>query len=293
MEILKNHTGEVKFVVPPDLAIATFKVFRGTQQIGNSQQATVAGGMASVSVPWAATTEDGVVDIELRFNYQGDTYYQRSQVTVATPYLPLYEVKKIIDTTDDEEAARVEAAARHIINSHTGQNFGKFIGKISVSGSGEANLRLPRRLITFNSINGSTYWGEMLALRGSGWYLQFKRIGIPSVRSDFDGWHYERNSGVITAPPVDGWGGFVKHAEFEIDGVWGWEEVPVAVSEAARLLVSDYACEDALYRDRFLTSMTAADWRIQFHEGAFSNTGNVRANQLLAEFVLRRGWVVV
>ena len=65
------------------------------------------------------------------------------------------------------------------------------------------------------------------------------------------------------------------------------------VKEAAKLLVNDYACAEQTYRDRYLTSMTAADWRIQFHSGAFLKTGNVRADQLLRDFVLKGGWAVI
>jgi hypothetical protein len=39
--------------------------------------------------------------------------------------------------------------------------------------------------------------------------------------------------------------------------------------------------------------MTAADWRIQFYSGAYLRTGNVRADQLLADYVVTRGWGVI
>lgn len=292
MEILNRHEGQIRFVVPSDSTSATYKIYRGTVQIGTEATATVLDGVATVAVPYAATREDGELRIELTFTSGADSYTDSKYVEVTTPCLDIHEVKNILETTDTEEAIRVEAAARHIINAHTGQSFGKYTGTFSVTGSGDSNLRMPRRLISLTSINGGTYWNDLLALRGGGWFLQSKHIYAPSIRADFDGWHYSNQSPIV-APPSRVLSTFIKHQEYEIDGVWGWESVPEPVREAARLLINDYACADSLYRDRFLTSMTAADWRIQFHDGAFSNTGNVRANQLLAEFVLRRGWVVI
>jgi len=89
------------------------------------------------------------------------------------------------------------------------------------------------------------------------------------------------------------WQEFKEGVIYPISGVWGYEAVPESVKEAARLLVNDYACADSQYRDRYLTSMTAADWRIQFNSGAFVRTGNVRADQLLSEYVTTRGWGVI
>jgi hypothetical protein len=254
------------------------------------------------SLPFALTQSDAEYEIEWRFTYveNGSTYEFKDtrEVDIVTPILPLPEVMRVLgEDFDEQEAADVERAVRYIIQAHTGQFFGKYVGKKYISGSGEPYLRLPMRLISMNKVNGNTYWNENLALRGSGWYLQSKSYGVPTIRADFDGWHENpwgySNRSPIVAPYTKAVFNFIKHAEYEIDGVWGWKSVPQPVQEAARLLINDYACADSLYRDRFLTSMTAADWRIQFHEGAFSNTGNVRANQLLSEFVLRRGWVVV
>lgn len=259
-------------------------------------------GRLSIVIPFSLVQSDKELEIRWLFNYVEDNqvyeYNNITHVSVVTPILPLREVKNILgEEFDDEQAAAVEASVRYIIQAHTGQFFGKFIGKKNVTGSGEPYLRLPMRLIGLTSVNGNTYWNDGLALRGQGWFLQSKSVGVPTVRADYYGWHESAwgysNRAPIVAPYSKSVINFIEHAEYEIDGVWGWNSVPAPVQEAARLLINDYACSDSMYRDRFLTSMTAADWRIQFHEGAFSNTGNVRANQLLAEFVLRRGWVVI
>jgi len=263
---------------------------------------TVEGGRYAITIPFSLVQHDRNLQVRWKFNYieDGQTYEydDLSEVNIITPILPLREVKTILgEEFSDEEAADVERAVRYIIQAHTGQFFGKFVGKKAITGNGEPYLRLPMRLIGLNTVNGNTYWNDALALRGSGWYLQAKSHGVPTIRADFDGWHEDpwgySNKAPIVAPYSKVLFNFIKNAEYVIDGTWGWNSVPAAVQEAARLLINDYACSDSQYRDRFLTSMTAADWRIQFHEGAFSNTGNVRANQLLAEYVLSRGWVVV
>src|SRR6478609_4235924 len=73
---------------------------------------------------------------------------------------------------------------------------------------------------------------------------------------------------------------------FDITGDWGYKTVPAPVKEAARLLINDYACQEAIYRDRYLESIKAADWRLQFSSRAWEATGNARADQLLSEYVI-------
>ena len=256
-------------------------------------------GRYSINLPFKLVQTDRQLQVHWLFKYTEDgsveEYSQYQEVNIVTPILPLSEVKQIIEDTDDERAMVVEKAVRYIIQAHTGQFFGKFIGKRRVSGSGENNLRLPSRLISLTSINDGLYLNQLLSIRGNGWYLVGKQRGVPTIRGDAYGWHENpyTTDVPIYAPGRGSRTLFLEHCEYAIDGTWGWNSVPAAVQEAAKLLINDYACGDSNYRDRFLTSMTAADWRIQFHEGAFSNTGNVRANQLLSEFVLRRGWVVI
>lgn len=254
------------------------------------------------TVPFSLTRTDADYEVHWRFEYLEDAqpyeYNEFVPLSVVTPILPFSEITRILgDEFDDDEAAQVEQAVRYVIQAHTGQFFGKYVGKISVTGSGEPFLRLPRKLISFSSLNGNTHYTSTLALRGSGWYLKSKTIAAPPpVRADWNGWNeataYSGHSPII-APYSKATINFNSDVEYEIDGIWGWNSVPAGVQEAAKLLVNDYACSDSQYRDRFLSSITAADWRLQFHDGAFSNTGNARANQLLAEYILQRGWTVV
>jgi hypothetical protein len=302
MELYTNSTDRTVYLDIPVVAnqgTMEVTVYDGDTLAHTAATVTYADGRYSLVLPFKLVQTDKVLRVHWKFTYteNGDNeeYNEYQEVTISTPILPLTKIKEIIEDTDDERAATVEKAVRYIIQAHTGQFFGKFIGTRRVSGSGENNLRLPSRLLSLASINGGLFYNQLLSIRGNGWYLVGKQRGVPSIRADAYGWHENPYTSEVPiyAPSRGARTLFMEHCEYEIDGTWGWNSVPIAVQEAAKLLINDYACGDSNYRDRFLTSMTAADWRIQFHEGAFSNTGNVRANQLLSEFVLRRGWVVI
>lgn len=307
MEIYTNSSERTAYLdvpVNPTGSAIEVTVLDGSVVVHTPSTVSFEDGRLSFVLPFAFTQSDKKYVIRWKFPYTEDgqnyEYDNTNELDVVTPILPINDIKYILNEEGEDEytlpeMAIVEKAVRYIVQAHTGQSFGKFIGKKSVTGSGDNFLRLPMKLISLASINDSPYWNEALAVRGSGWYLQSKTFGVPPIRADFDGWHEDPYSGSvpIVAPRHRALFSFADNHEYIIDGIWGWNSVPAAVKEAARLLINDYACGDNNYRDRFLTSMTAADWRIQFHDGAFSNTGNVRANQLLSEFVLRRGWVVI
>lgn len=297
-----NRTVSLDVPVVPVPGTLEVNIYKAGVLVHTVSTVTVAPEGLTFTLPFSLVLNDQSLEVYWNFSYveDGQTYEYTTieTVDVVTPILSFKEIRKIVgEEYSDEEVYAVERAVRYIVQAHTGQFFGKFVGSKSITGSGEPFLRLPMRLISLNTVNGNTYWNGSLALRGGGWYLKSKTHGIPTIRADLDGWHEDpwgySNKAPIVAPYSRTVFNFLENAEYVIDGTWGWNSVPAAVQEAARLLINDYACADSQYRDRFLTSMTAADWRIQFHEGAFSNTGNVRANQLLAEFVLRRGWVVV
>lgn len=295
MEILTFTVPTVRFDYPDTTTTGITATYSLNGGPDTGVAITTHSGYATASLPYQ--TSDGQLTVTWSFLIPSSGAYTRTMYyDVVTPLLDYSDVKEIIGTDKtDAEAYAAEASARYIIQAHTGQSFGKYVGPIEVTGSGENWLRLPRRLITLDSINDDTVSVNWVTLRGDGWFLDSKLIGAPTIRADFDGWHQVPDSGVITAPPR--WAraliGFPATFEFKINGTWGWNSVPAPVVRAAKLLINDYACGDSIYRDRYIDAISGPDWRIEFNDGAFTSTGNVQADQLLGDYKLRRGWMVI
>lgn len=253
----------------------------------------------------AHTKDDGPLTVTWEFSLDGIEVDKVNHFEVVTPYLTIGEVKKIYPEATNEEAIEVEAAVRHVINAHVGYDFGYFVGTKVVEGHGESALRLPSRLIELTGFStlSSNLDVRSAIITSDGWYLKKSwSYETTPIESDSIYWGYtdvdnpspgepgyeKPNHGyIITAP---GQGGVATSWRddypFNITGRWGYESVPQPVKEAARLLVNDYACQEIAYRDRYLESIKAADWRLQFSSRAWESTGNVRADQLLSEYVL-------
>lgn len=258
----------------------------------------------SVIIPLRFVQHDSTLKVAWEIVYNEDSWFhtinKTTTVDVITPILTKEEIRDIDAYVfrEDSEVFKIEKAVRHIIQAYTGQSFGYYVGTEHVRGSGGSALFLPRKLVRLEGINDSTYVSgysvdpEGYVLRKNGWEGPYGTFDVPPVKADFYGLHMHVG-GAIHDPNGVRFQQWNTASTYSITGHWGYEEIPAQVKEAAKLLVNDYACADAQYRDRYLTSMTAADWRIQFHSGAFLRTGNVRADQLLSEYVVTRGWGVI
>lgn len=275
-----------------------------------------------VVLTMADTNNEGDIEVHWNFELDGVEVEKADYFSVVTPYLTISEVKKIWPEATDEQAREVEAAVRHIINAHTGQSFGYGTKTLTVEGHGDNALRLPERCIEvtgFGTLN-ATLDPKAVIVVSDGWYLKKAwaaeigpltsdstywgdyRDGVfdRNIYSDPDGDGEpplfgplaERPGGIIVAPGTGRATAWRNDYPFTITGKFGYKTVPAPVKEAAKLLVNDYACSEALYRDRYLESIKAADWRLQFSSRAWEYTGNVRADQLLSEYVLL-DWAVI
>lgn len=329
MELLRGTAPKVTFYGPtPDTSIdtVTYSV-NGVVPIV-ATEAPVEGDTSAweIQLPYLGADTN---DVEVVWNFTIDsvpdeTLEETFSYEVVTPYLTVREVKAIFPEASDEEARDVEAAVRHIINAHTGQSFGFDRSKtITVEGHAGGALRLPERLVELEGISTLTSVLNPAAaiIVSDGWYLKkgwadalsaiestsqywgdyTNTLFDNNIYSDPDGDGRPpivgplgvRPGGVINAPGSSGGSTPWKNDyPFQITGNWGYKTIPAPVKEAAKLLVNDYACSEQLYRDRYLESIKAADWRMQFSSQAWDHTGNVRADQLLSEYVIL-DWAVI
>lgn len=293
MELSVRTVPTVTFYLPTD----DTTVSGATYSFNNSDPVSL-----SVSAPTdnAVTARlpyqelEGVATVVWSFTVPGSgAHTDTVDYDVVTPLLTIQEVKEIVPEFSDWQATRTEASVRYLIQSVTGSTFGKYEAIYNVHGDADHSLELPYHLLTLNGVNGVDSGLDLIfEITGGGWSLGYYPFGVPPVKADFDGLHYT-TGGVITNPWSVDLANFNKNMIYQIDGLWGYARVPEEIKEAARILVNDLSCADSEYRDRFLTSMTAADWRIQFNDRAFDGTGNARADKLIEPFIMGHRWVAI
>lgn len=296
MELLRGTAPKVNFYGPtPNTAITTvtYSVNGVGPIVGTFTPVASDSSAWELQLPYLGSDTN---DVEVVWNFTiaglPDFFDETFSYSVVTPYLTVREVKTIFPEASNEEAMEVEAVVRHVINAHTGQSFGFDRSKtLTVEGHGEGALRLPERLVQLEGVSTLTDILNPLSaiITSDGWYLKKRWTDVVSTRTTDNTYFAEdpRPGGIIYAPSLDGKAGqWREDYPFNITGDWGYKVMPTAVKEAARLLVNDYACSEVAYRDRYLESIKAADWRLQFSTRAWEYTGNVRADQLLSEYVI-------
>ncbi|ASR77317.1 hypothetical protein FDI36_gp206 [Streptomyces phage NootNoot] len=284
MEIYRDTTSTVT-LEHPVTGTLTADVMRGDAVISADQPVTSSGGIHTTTIDWSLTEYDGT----LKVVWKKTGFSRSTYVEVVTPIIPLFQLEALLEDVSQQDRYDAEAVARRIIEVYTGQSFGKFRGTKDVAGNDSSRLALPMPLISFTDMTDSTLSYDPSAFRitGEGWFLgqapgawwTIKQAPPEEVLDEF-------HSGVIYAPGVIKKRDFSYTAVYTITGDWGYESVPYPVVQAAKLLISDYACQDASYRDKYLESMKAADWRIQFTQAAYDGTGNLKADQLLEPYKL-------
>lgn len=251
----------------------------------------ITGNVYELALTYNETQFDGRLNIEWT---GADTFKRTTSVDVVTPLVPLSELRTAFTDTNwtDSELMELEGAVRTFVESYTRQSFGYEVTTVSVTGSGEKKLALPKRLISIESITSAV--PGFFTLSNDGWSLIWRGNNYLTIKEmppdEFvDNTVYV--SGVIYVPDSY-WTKFRRGERYDITGEWGYYTVPDDVREAAKILAADLASGDSLYRDRYLDQMKSGDWMLMFNKGAFRGTGNVRADHLLESY-RREGMVII
>lgn len=293
MEIYTHATDAVSFIEVPADVIATnpnveiLALENGVPVYNFPAPTIVAEGPGQrsgyqVNIPWylTSTGRDLIIDWTVEWVEFGvpRLYRDRQFVQIITPILDLKEISRVSGWTEDQDLRDLERRVRYAIQSYTGQNFGAFRANMDLIGNGDSRLPLPAPLLGVYSAN---FRIENISIRNDGWVLQAPTsAGLavgPRSLSDNDTAYY--TGAPIVINPRDA---KFRHGEpYSIFGLWGYHDVPNDVRQAARLLAVDYACDESLWRDRYIDSVRAGNWRFEVSERTFDGTGNVLADQIL------------
>lgn len=291
MEIYRNELADVVLRVPVTATQGTFDVeaYDGSTLLHTFSTVSATTGGYKVTLPFSLVNKDSEFVVKWRFNYNESgavkQYAQDTPVRVVTPYATLEEITEVVPDISSyatpAEITRVERRIRGVIETYTGQRFGRFVGKRQIVGAGESQLKLPERLVSITDIDGSNVLQgvnapDFYSVRGDGWYLG---VSEPTPEGDYV---FEN----VIRDPDSMWnrGGFRDNVVYTVDGVWGYDEIPTNVKEAAIILIEDALCPQSVYRDRYLKAISGDGWRYEFVGAAYSGTGSVIADQLLEEY---------
>jgi|ERR1051326_2493561 hypothetical protein len=293
MEIYRNTLADVVIKVPVQAINGTFDVaaYDGETLLYTFPTVTAISGGYKVTLPFSLVDNDGSFTVKWKFDYtEGSatkTYQYSTTVSVVTPYATLDEIREATgmstNEVSDAELVRLERRIRGVIDNYTGQSFGRYNGTKQVIGSGDFELKVQDRLVRLDNITGANImYSEpnvaspgLYTVRGDGWYVGFSN---PTPSGDYV---FEN---VIRDPDSVYKRGFRDDYVYSITGVWGWEDVPAEVKEAALLLCEDELCPQSEYRDRYLKSISGDGWRYEYVPNAYYGTGSVIADQILAPF---------
>lgn len=162
---------------------------------------------------------------------------------------------------EDYFVARERQIANQI-NTICGQSFGSYIDKsITLDGSGRKAQPLGMRLERFSQVSLKDDWSDISTL----------------VEFDPQSKYYLR----FTTGAK--WG---DKSEFVVVGDWGWDAVPVNITEAASLLVADSFNDDLQFVRHGGLESYMDTHRLRFDSTILGGTGNIDADVLLMDYTL-------
>jgi len=234
---------------------------------------------------------------EIDGNEGSHTYF----TDVVTPYANLSDVWEDLNLGTDpsdpnyktyHEIQMAEKYARKLIEIYTAQFFYLYDESQIVYGSGSDILPLPFKInsihelyendvLLVDNINSINNWIYNPIVSESG-------FGIRVNRQDLvDDIIYTSNG--LIPPSINGngsGGAFKKDYRYAVQGRFGYSSVPDNVEEACIILIQQFFEKDSAWRNKYVKSISAFDWKFDYMEDAHRGTGNLYADQLLQPYVI-------
>lgn len=247
-------------------------------------------------IPLSATTAEGQFTILWSAVVGSEAVSRTDYYDIVTPYATPEQIVDrygwSLDPTSSKYRSRAELeaaerVARYVIDTFTQVAFGGSTRTVTLYGTNTDVLSVGERIsaVTQLAENGTIVWKSDGSVTDFGYDIEptetFQAVRIVST-SDIA--EYENRL-------IDPGGKFKEGYRYDITGTFGFSYVPAPVNESALILINDYMSKDAAWRARYMTTVGVRDWTFEFGSGAFSGTGNLVVDQMLAPWLAP--WIAV
>jgi len=238
-----------------------------------------------VTIGQDITNDYEVKTIEWEYQVDGqDVITPAEFLIVVNPYITYQRFMEMYPGSilSYNEFALVEPVVRKVIETYCNQDFTREDNvAYSVKGQNSDHLPLPKQIIDLEQV-------EVLdpAIDSAGNETPYNITQYVTVDED-DRWHIRRRTTWNvnrSLSPTHNRRLFKYPSKYRVMGSWGWDMVPQDVSRAAAILINDYVCSDAKYREKYIANIRAGDWRMEFVATGDETTGNANADMILAQY---------
>jgi len=234
-----------------------------------------------------------VVEIQsIQINkYSTDTV----DVLVKRPYATVSEIKSyfqnnfnatqsILTNQTDSFIEKLERKARYLINAYTSNDFKFEYKTVGAYGQNTDLLHLGQRIESFDKI---TYDDYVIYDSKEDPVIDLLDVTIAVAPSKFSIKVVAEGVNItewVDQNPLQNPSYFGKDSAYLVRGEYGWKAVPEDIKIAVYELINDFLCNDSVYRNKGLKSISNDSFNIQFADGMLNGTGNLYIDSLLSQY---------
>jgi hypothetical protein len=255
----------------------------------------------SAYVPLEETTVEREVRVVWAGSVTAEAFSKTEYVSIVTPYITPESIARKYGFSFNEgdanyrsrdEVVEAERLARNTIDLLCGQSFGARSKTLAAYGKGSDVLYMGENVVSISKL----YQNGELVIDGNdftnfGYAVEPTETGTAIRIVDTDFYNIEEFESPKISP-YGPYGQFRSGYRYNVQGVFGFANVPSRISDACGILANDYLCQDAIWRARYLNHVEMKDWKFNFEKDAFRGTGNLIADQLISGYAVTKFFVI-
>lgn len=245
------------------------------------------------------STDSTKYDRDLRIDIQSftDTSIIEDSifVTLTRQYATYNEIENYFNATFHNTASaidqqpadfiqKLERKARYLINAYINSEFKFEYKTVGAYGQNTDLLHLGQRIESFDKITSDDYViydsteEPVLDILGATLTVAPSKFAIKIVSEGVNITEW------VDQNPLQNPSYFGKDSAYLIRGEYGWKAIPEDVKVAVYELINDFVCNDSIYRNKGLKSISNDSFNIQFADGMLNGTGNLYVDSLLSKY---------